>query len=97
MLDGTYAKVQRLSALLLLPNLARVQDAEVRAVLDALSRVLAETAQKVVDDEMDGRIPEFTPTGSADTAGDAGDVSYDANYLYRKDGTGWKRAALAAW
>lgn len=42
-------------------------------------------------------IPRRTPTGSADTQGQLGDILSDDNYLYVKTSTGWKRAALAAW
>lgn len=37
----------------------------------------------------------FTPTGTADTAGNVGDVTFDDNYIYRKTSTGWKRSALS--
>lgn len=37
-----------------------------------------------------------TPTSSADSQGNTGDVRYDDSFLYVKVSTGWKRAALAA-
>ncbi|MBV7534043.1 GDSL-type esterase/lipase family protein [Chitinophaga sp. sic0106] len=37
----------------------------------------------------------YTPTSSADTNGNTGDVSWDANYLYLKTSAGWKRTALS--
>jgi hypothetical protein len=39
----------------------------------------------------------FTPTGTADTHGNVGDVAWDSNYLYVKTAAGWKRAALSTW
>ena len=33
----------------------------------------------------------YTPTGSADTSGEPGSITWDNNYLYYKDNTGWKR------
>ena len=36
----------------------------------------------------------YTPSSTADPAGDQGDVAYDDNYIYVKTSTGWKRAAL---
>jgi hypothetical protein len=33
----------------------------------------------------------YTPTGSADTSGEPGSITWDDNYLYYKDNTGWKR------
>lgn len=36
----------------------------------------------------------YTPTSSADTNGNTGDVSWDANYIYIKTAAGWKRSAL---
>lgn len=38
----------------------------------------------------------YTPTGSADTAGVAGDVAYDASFLYIKTASGWRRVAIAS-
>jgi hypothetical protein len=38
-----------------------------------------------------------TPTSSADTIGNIGDISWDANYVYVKTATGWKRSGLTAW
>ena len=37
----------------------------------------------------------YTPTGSADALGATGDVSWDANYIYIKTASGWKRSALS--
>jgi len=39
----------------------------------------------------------FTPTGTADTAGNVGDIAWDDNYVYVKTSVGWKRAALSTW
>ncbi|MCK4597097.1 hypothetical protein KAU04_03625, partial [bacterium] len=36
----------------------------------------------------------YTPTGTGDTNGNAGDVAWDDNYVYIKTSGGWKRAAL---
>ncbi|MEZ5016978.1 MAG: hypothetical protein R2800_07985 [Flavipsychrobacter sp.] len=36
----------------------------------------------------------YTPTSSSDTNGEAGDVSWDDDYIYIKTSTGWKRSAL---
>ena len=38
-----------------------------------------------------------TPTSSADSFGNTGTWCWDANYVYVKTATGWKRAALTAW
>jgi hypothetical protein len=38
-----------------------------------------------------------TPTSSADTIGNVGDIAWDANYVYVKTATGWKRSGLTAW
>ena len=40
-------------------------------------------------------VTQYTPTGSADANGAAGDVSVDDNYIYFKASTGWKRVALS--
>ena len=37
----------------------------------------------------------YTPSGSADAAGTTGTISWDANYIYVKTASGWKRAALS--
>ena len=38
----------------------------------------------------------FTPSGSADSSGNTGDVRWDASFIYVKTGAGaWKRAALS--
>jgi len=37
----------------------------------------------------------FTPTGTADTTGDTGDIAWDDSYIYVKTSAGWKRAALS--
>jgi hypothetical protein len=39
----------------------------------------------------------YTPTGSADTNGNVGDIAWDDGYVYVKTNAGWKRAALSAW
>jgi hypothetical protein len=39
----------------------------------------------------------YTPTGSGDTNGNVGDISWDDNYIYVKTSSGWKRAALSSW
>jgi hypothetical protein len=39
----------------------------------------------------------YTPTSSADTNGNVGDFCWDANYIYVKTASGWKRAALTAY
>jgi len=36
----------------------------------------------------------YTPTGTADTNGNTGDVAWDDDYIYIKTSVGWKRAAL---
>jgi hypothetical protein len=36
-----------------------------------------------------------TPTGTADSSGNTGDICWDSAYLYVKTGAGWKRAALS--
>jgi len=38
----------------------------------------------------------YTPTGTADTNGNTGDVAWDSNYIYIKTAAGWKRAALSS-
>ncbi|MGV3768142.1 MAG: hypothetical protein ACO1NW_18565 [Chitinophagaceae bacterium] len=37
---------------------------------------------------------QYTPTSSSDANGQAGDVSWDDNYIYVKTSGGWKRSAL---
>jgi hypothetical protein len=37
----------------------------------------------------------YTPTSSADTNGNVGDVAWDNNYIYVKTSVGWKRATLS--
>jgi hypothetical protein len=39
-------------------------------------------------------IATYTPTGSADSTGKDGDLSYDDDFLYVKTGVGWKRTSL---
>jgi hypothetical protein len=39
----------------------------------------------------------YTPTSTADTNGNTGDISWDANYFYVKTAAGWKRSALTTW
>ena len=36
----------------------------------------------------------YTPTGTADTNGNTGDISWDENFMYVKTSAGWKRSAL---
>jgi len=38
----------------------------------------------------------YTPTGTADTNGNTGDLAWDDSYIYVKTSAGWKRAALSA-
>ncbi len=33
----------------------------------------------------------FTPTGTADSSGQVGDIAFDDNYMYRKTASGWRR------
>ena len=42
-------------------------------------------------------VAQRTPSGSADTQGQVGDITSDEDYLYVKTTAGWKRAALTAW
>lgn len=37
----------------------------------------------------------YTPTGTGDTNGNTGDISWDANYIYLKTSSGWKRTGLS--
>jgi hypothetical protein len=39
----------------------------------------------------------YSPTGTADTNGNTGDIEWDDNYLYVKTSAGWKKAALSTW
>jgi hypothetical protein len=39
----------------------------------------------------------MTPTGTADSVGNIGDVSWDDDYVYVKTSAGWKRTGLRAW
>lgn len=38
----------------------------------------------------------YTPTSSADTNGNIGDLAWDDNFIYQKVSTGWKRTALSS-
>jgi len=38
---------------------------------------------------------KYTPTSTADTNGNTGDISWDENYFYVKTAAGWKRSALS--
>ena len=38
----------------------------------------------------------FTPTGTADTAGKIGDSAFDDNYIYMRTSIGWRRVALSS-
>lgn len=40
-------------------------------------------------------LTSYTPTGTADTAGVVGDVTYATNFIYVKTSAGWKRSALS--
>ena len=40
-------------------------------------------------------ISTYTPTSSSDALGASGDITWDANYIYIKTASGWKRAALS--
>lgn len=42
-------------------------------------------------------VAQRTPTSGADTQGQVGDVMSDANYVYVKTSTGWKRSPLTSW
>lgn len=37
----------------------------------------------------------YTPTSTADANGNTGDIAWDANYIYVKTASGWKRTALS--
>jgi hypothetical protein len=39
----------------------------------------------------------YTPTGTADTAGEPGSVTWDNNYFYYKDNNGWRRISGSTW
>jgi hypothetical protein len=39
----------------------------------------------------------FTPSGTSDSSGNVGDISWDSDYMYVKTSSGWKRAALSTW
>jgi hypothetical protein len=39
----------------------------------------------------------FTPTNTADTLGNIGDIAWDDTYFYVKTSAGWKRVALSTW
>lgn len=41
------------------------------------------------------RVYAYTPSGSADTAGLTGDLSFDNSFVYVKAAGGWRRAALS--
>jgi hypothetical protein len=38
----------------------------------------------------------YTPTGSGDSNGNVGDISWDTNFIYIKTSEGWKRSSLTA-
>ncbi len=38
-----------------------------------------------------------TPTGTSDSNGNTGDISWDDSYIYVKTSVGWKRGALTTW
>jgi len=39
----------------------------------------------------------YTPTGTADTNGNVGDIAWDDNHIYLKTSAGWKRTTLSTW
>ena len=39
----------------------------------------------------------YTPTGTSDTAGVVGDITYGSNYIYVKTTLGWERSELHTW
>lgn len=39
----------------------------------------------------------YTPSGTGDTNGNIGDISWDDNFVYIKTNSGWKRTALSTW
>jgi len=39
----------------------------------------------------------YTPSGTTDTNGVLGDISWDASYVYVKTAAGWKRSGLTTW
>lgn len=40
-------------------------------------------------------VDSFTPTGSGDTAGEQGQITWDDDYIYVKTSVGWKRSTLS--
>jgi hypothetical protein len=52
---------------------------------------------KVTSDGRVGIPTSITPTGTSDSQGSQGDISYDDDYFYVKTSAGWKRAALSTW
>ena len=50
---------------------------------------------KVTSDGRVGIPISITPTGTSDSQGSQGDISYDNDYFYVKTSAGWKRAALS--
>lgn len=55
-----------------------------------LSRKIAGGAVKTIETRA------YTPTGSADAAGNTGDVAFDASFVYVKTASGWRRATLSS-
>ena len=45
-------------------------------------------------DQLRLRTP-YTPTGTSDSNGNTGDISWDEDYIYVKTSSGWKRTALS--
>ena len=39
----------------------------------------------------------FTPSGTTDTTGEVGQITYDSSFLYYRDNAGWKRLSGATW
>lgn len=39
----------------------------------------------------------YTPTGTADTNGNTGQINWDTSYVYVKTVSGWKRALITSW
>ncbi|MBN2620742.1 hypothetical protein JXB22_06585, partial [candidate division WOR-3 bacterium] len=47
-------------------------------------------------DQIRMRTP-YTPSGTSDPNGGTGDIAWDADYVYIKTSSGWKRAQLSTW
>jgi hypothetical protein len=54
-------------------------------------------SRSLVDKEyVDNKVISYTPTDSADTAGTTGNIAFDADYIYIKTGSGWRRASITS-